>query len=640
MTTDQDLPRKAEAKEDSQRMSAWSRRVIDIPRRASNLARLWGQRLWLFLTVKDELAFVVATTDAAQSESVSDDWFRELMFRLRPAYRQALGMAFAINLLALLTALFSLQVYDRVVAHAGYASLVALVLGMLVVISMDYLLRHGRALLLQRVGARIEVDIARAVFQRLLHLPALELEKRNSTYWQSVFRDIELLRSTCSGGLALLVIDFPFLVLTVVLIGVIAWPVLPMALITLLAFGALAWISGREAEIKSATEKNSMLSRDATVAELAQARLNLKALGADQAASQRWEAHYANWMGNSLHRSREYDTHRDLATAMTTLNTVMTTSVGALAILSQMMTMGALIAANILSGKLISPLVQLVGQWRSWGQFLAAKKRLDQLFQLQMDRAETVVTLPRPKGTLVLEQVSFQYPLSKHPQIVSISGQIGPGGLHAVVGANGSGKSTLLKLFRGLYTPCDGRVLLDGADLNQFSQRDLSRWVGYLPQQVQLISGTVRDNIAISDPEFPDELIIKAARWACAHEFVVDLPDGYGTQVGDAGSRFSGGQRKRIAIAQTLLHDPAVLLLDEPTSDLDPVAEQAFINTLKELGRDHTVIVVTHSANLLRQCQGILVIDKGRLAMAGPAAKVLPRLGLTVGSTDEVNHAV
>lgn len=599
----------------------------------------WGRRVWQFLTAHDEARFVMATAPSAATEGVQDDWLRSLMFRLRPAYRQVLAMAFVINTLGLLTALFTLQVYDRVVAHAGYASLVALVLGMVFVMGVDYVLRSGRALLLQRMGARIEVEIARAVFQRLMHLPALELEKRNATYWQSVFRDIELVRATCAGGTALLIVDMPFLLLSLVLIALIAWPVLPFALLTLVAFGVLAWYSGRDAEGKNASEKNKVNTRDATVAELAQARLHLKGLGAGEAAAARWEEHYAAWMAHSLERSRESDRYRDIATEMTVLNTVVMTSMGALAILNQLMTMGSLIAANILAGKLISPLVQLVGQWRSWGQFLAARKRLDGLLALELDRTETAVALARPRGVLVLDKVSFAYPQSKQPQIVEIAGQIGPSGLHAIVGANGSGKSTLLKLLRGLYAPSQGRVTLDGADIAQFSQQDLSRWVGYLPQQIHLVSGTVRDNLMLSSAQVTDEQIVKAATLACCHAFVIDLPDGYGTDVGDAGSKFSGGQRKRIAIAQVLLHDPAILLLDEPTADLDPAAEQEFIANLKQLSAERTIVVVTHSPQVLRQCQGIMVMDKGRLVMAGPAAKVLPQLGLQPQPASEVRHA-
>ncbi len=604
-----------------------------------DLTKVWGSRLWHFLTAKDEAAYELAVAPQLAAEAPGRDWLQHLLFQMRPAYRQTVVMALVINILALLTALFSLQVYDRVVAHAGYSSLVALVLGMLFVVVVDYTMRHGRALLLQRVGGRLEVAIARSVFQRLMHLPALELEKRNATYWQSVFRDIELVRSTCSGGMALLIIDLPFLLLSLIMIGIIALPVLPVALLTLIAFCVLAWFAGRDTQDKNQQEKERMVSRDATIAELGLARIHLKAMGADTAATQRWETHYARWMADSLERSRESDRYRDLATEMTVLNTVVVTSVGALAILSQLMTMGALIAANILGGKMVAPLVQLVGQWRSWGQFLAAKKRLGELLDIPLDRTETDVRMPRPSGTLVMENISFSYPGSKHSQIQELSGQLGPGGLHAIVGPNGSGKSTLLKLLRGLYVPVQGRVLLDGADMAQFAHRDLARWVAYLPQQVQLLSGTVRDNIAISDPDADDALIVRAAKMACAHDFLIDLPDGYGSQVGDGGGRFSGGQRKRIAIAQVLLHDPAVLLLDEPTADLDPVAEQSFVSTLKDMAKDHTIVVVTHSPYLLRQCQGIMVMDKGKLLMAGPAAKVLPKLGIApVQTAQEVSN--
>lgn len=565
-----------------------------------------------------------------ESDAADADWLRSLLLRLRPAYKQAIWMALAINALALLTAIFTMQVYDRVVAHAGYSTLTALVLGMLVVVVIDYAMRTGRALLLQRVGGRVEVEIARAVFNRLLRLPTVELEKRSPAYWQLTFRDIELVRSTCAGATAMLLIDLPFLLLSFGLVALIAWPVVPVVLVTTAAFVGLAWYSGRGAKQNNEREKQLIIQRDVAIAELSGARVALKALGAGDSATRRWEMHYAHWMRESLMRSQESDRYRDLANEMSTLNMVMTTSFGALAILNQLMSMGSLIAANILAGKLVAPFVQLVGQWRSWGQFLAAKRRLDELMSQPLERDSSAVTLLRPDGVLRMEGMNFAYPGSSALQIRQLSGQIGPHGMHAIVGANGSGKTTLLKLLRGLYTPSEGRVLVDGADIAQFAQKDLARWIAYLPQQVQLISGTVRDNIALSDSDATDQQIVRAATLACAHVFLVDLPDGYGTQVGEGGMRFSGGQRKRIAIAQVLMHDPAILLLDEPTSDLDRDAEQAFILTLRELAKDHTVVVVTHSPAILVHCNGIIVMDKGRIVSAGPASQILPRLGVPV----------
>ncbi len=593
-------------------------------------ARAWWEWIRLFLLTGQRPGRQGLSMPGAETSlNLEKDWLTSLLAALKPAYKQTIWLALAVNSLALLSSIFTLQVYDRVVAHSGYSSLVALVVGMLLVLFIDYFLRQGRALLMQKLGGRIEVALVRAVFDRLMHLPALQLEARSLAYWQSTFRDIETVRSVCAGPVAMLLIDLPFLVLSLGLIAMIALPLLPVTLVTLIAFSVLAWLSGKNAKSDSEREKVKALNRDSTLTELALSRVNLKVMGASQAASQRWEKQYALWMTESLERSKEADRFRDLTNELSTLNMVITTSFGALAILNQMMTMGALIAANILAGRMIGPLIQVVSYWRSLGQFWAAKKRLDELFGVPVERSATDVQLPRPQGHLKLEGLSFTYPGTSHPQITEITGQLGPHGLHAIVGPNGSGKSTLLKLLRGLYKPIQGRVLIDGADVSQFSQHDLSRMIGFLTQQIQLVSGSVRDNLVLSDESLPDERIIQAAQRAGAHRFIIDLPDGYGTTVGEGGSRFSGGQRKRLAIAQALIHDPSILLLDEPTSDLDPETEQQFIATLRELAQDHTIVVVTHSPALLMACANILVMDQGKIVAAGPASAILPKLGLT-----------
>ncbi len=578
-----------------------------------------------------------ASAPAPQAEGVreplpevgpSEDWLKAMLWPYRPVLKQAVLLSLGINVLGLFAAIFSLQVYDRVVGHAGYSTLAALTIGMGIAILMDHVFRSGRSWLMQRVGARLEVGIAHDVLDRMLNLPAAALERRPPGFWQAVYRDIEVVRATCSGATALLIIDLPFLVLSLVMIGFIALPLLPVCLLTITAFVLLAWRSGHVTRDATETEREQLVSRDTMLTELAQARMHLKAVGASESVKARWETHYARWLNESVARSREADHYRELAHAMTTANSVLTTSIGALAILSQYLTMGALIATNILSGRMVSPLVQLVSQWRTFGQFKAAKKRLDDLFNQPLDRQTAELVLPKPSGVIRLEGVSYTYPGSDKPQLHPVSGEIGPHGLHAIVGHNGSGKTTLLKLMRGLYAPSEGRVLLDGADLHQYSQRELALHVGYLSQDVSLLSVSIRDNIALGRPDATDDEIIRAAQRAQAHDFIVDLPDGYGTQVGPTGRRFSAGQAKRIAIAQALLNDPPVLLLDEPTAELDRESEMRLLQVLKALAVDHTVVVVSHSPLLLSHCQGLMVMDKGKLLAAGPAANLLPKLGI------------
>ena len=435
------------------------------------------------------------------------------------------------------------------------------------------------------------------------------------------------MRSTCSGASALLLIDLPFTLLALLLITIIAWPLLPVMLVFAAVFMFLAWRSGNVLRDSSGVEREKGLNRDALLAEIASMRTTVKAQGFDAAINTRWESRYAEWLEESVHRSQQGDRYRDLAHVLTVASTVALTTVGALAILGQSMSMGSLIAANMLASRVISPLTQLVSQWRLFGQFFQAKKRLDAVFAMQGERSSSAVQLPRPSGTLVLDNVRFRFPNAQQDLIHPISGQIGPNGLHAIVGANGSGKSTLLKLLRGLYAPAEGRVLLDGADIAQFSRQDLVRWIGYLPQYVQLLSGSVRDNLTLGAQAVSDEQVVQAAKLAQAHDFIVARPDGYGTDVGEQGAALSGGERKRIAIAQALIHNPPVLLLDEPTSDLDRMSELAFCRTLRALAKDHTVIVVTHSPEVLDLCDGIVVLDKGRMVAAGPATELLPKLG-------------
>jgi ATP-binding cassette, subfamily C, bacterial LapB len=565
--------------------------------------------------------------DGIDSEA-EGGWLNSLFEPLKPAYKQALLMAFGINVIGLFASIFALQVYDRVVAKGGNSTLVALAVGMFIAIGVDFILREGRSALMRRVGAKVEVAIARSVYQRLTQLTTLELESKPPAFWQTVFRDIELIRATATGAPALLLIDLPFTIMTLIVIGIIAPPLFPLAIGLLFAFALLAWRSEQVLKKASETEKEKMMSRDAMLADLSAARIQLKSVGPSELMTNKWEEHYGHWMEEALGRSADGDRFRDISQGMTIASTVIMTSFGAVAILNQLMTMGALIAANILTGKLVGPMVQLVSQWRSYGQFVAAKQRLDQLFDMSLDRQDSPVSLPRPAGTVTMENVHFAYPGSQEQQVIAVSGRLGAGGLHAIVGNNGSGKTTLLKILRGLYSPSEGRVMIDAADIQQFGQNDLAKWIGYLPQQPRLVLGSIKDNLILGSSNVSDESIIHACKLAGAYDFIVSLPEGFDTQVGEAGSRFSNGQRKRIAIAQTIINDPPIILMDEPTSDLDSQAERLFVESMKLLAKDHTVILVTHSPSILTQCDGIVIMDKGRVIAAGKGEDMLPKIGI------------
>jgi len=236
------------------------------------------------------------------------------------------------------------------------------------------------------------------------------------------------------------------------------------------------------------------------------------------------------------------------------------------------------------------------------------------------------VKLNRPNGEIIVENASYSYDENLAPVVDQVTIKIKACGVHALVGRNGSGKTTLLKMLQGLYPPTSGRILLDGADISQFSRTELASWLGYVPQDCVLFAGSVRDNIVHRHPDATDEAIISAATAAGVHQFIIDLPDGYASEIGEAGRRLSGGQRQRIAIARALLGDPPVVLLDEPSSSLDRQAEQALRKTLVEIGKERTVVIITHSPILLAACDDLVALDKGKVALAGPSKEILPKL--------------
>jgi len=553
-------------------------------------------------------------------------WLRPFLKPLRPIFREVLAMSAFVNLLALAVPVFTLQVYDRVIGQAGISTLVGFVIGMIAVVIFDYILRQTRSRIMQTVALRIDVLVGRKLFDQLMRLPLSVLESKPAAYWQSLFRDVDTVRNTLSGASALLICDLPFAIMFLTLIWVIAAPIAWVLMIILPLFMFIAWRSAASLSDANQQERQSTQTRDGLVAEMINGRTTVKALALDNAMRPMWEERHAENIENSVQRGAKSDFYSNFGGSLTMMTTIFMTTAGSIAIIEGALTMGSLIATNMLSGRLIGPLNQLVGQWRSYNSFLQSVERLGEVFDIQGERDESEVKLQRPKGLITVENASYTYAEELPPVVDQVTITIKAGGVHALVGRNGSGKTTLLKMLQGLYPPSSGRVLLDGADIAQFSRTELANWLGYVPQECVLFAGSVRDNIIHRHPDATDEEIITAATAAGVHQFIIDLPDGYASEIGEAGRRLSGGQRQRIAIARALLGDPPVVLLDEPSSSLDRQAEQGLRQTLVEIGKERTVIIVTHSPILLAACDDLIALDKGKVALAGPSKEILPKL--------------
>ncbi len=553
-------------------------------------------------------------------------WFRPFLVSLAPTFREVLAMSFFVNLMALSVPVFVLQIYDRVVFHAGLSTLHGLVIGMAAVLVFDWILRQSRARILQTVAARADVEVGRRLFDKMMALPLPALESRPAASWHSLFRDVEIVRNAVSGASAVLLCDLPFAILFLGLVFVIAEPIAWVLVVILPVFVFVAWRSGAVMASAGRAERDSALDRERLIAEIVAGRTTVKALALDRAMRPLWEERHAATIERAINRGSRADSFTNLATTLTMATTVALTAVGAVAIINQQLTIGALIATNILASRLLGPLTQLVTQWRTYAACADATRRLGEVFAMPDERPSAEIQIDRLAGDLVVDSVSFAYAADGRPAVDGLRYTFRAPGVHALVGRNGSGKTTLIKLLQGLYVPTDGRVLLDGADLSQFTRTQLARWIGYVPQECTLFAGTLRDNIAVRDPDAADADIIAAATLAGVHGQILDLPDGYATEVGEAGTRLSAGQRQRVAIARGLLGNPAVVLMDEPSSNLDREAEHDLRRTIAELGRDRLVIVVTHSPVLLGACQSLMAMDKGRIALAGPTQEILPRV--------------
>ena len=547
--------------------------------------------------------------------------------RNKARYFEALFASLFINFLALAVPVFMLQIYDRVVFHHGLTTLQGLVVGMVCVIVFDGVLRLGRARLFQKIGLNIDIDVGSALYDKIMKLPLRVLEGKPASSWQILFRDVDAVRGALAGPTTALVLDLPFAILFFLTILWLAPPLAGVIVIVLPVFILLAWRSGASVSTLSEAERVENTKREALIGEIIAGRATVKALGLGEKLRPEWELRHRNSILTSMDRGRSSDSHVTVGQMLSIGTTVAITCVGALLILEQSLTIGALIASNMLASRLVAPIASLVGQWKSFQAAREAAQRLNAVLEMEGERDVAELPFDRPTGKLQLEEITFRYGKDLDPAVDRLDGVIGPNGLHCIIGRNGSGKSTFFKLLAGLYRPDAGRVLLDGADISQFPRRQLTRWVGYMPQEVVLFSGTIRENILMGSDTATDDDLIGAAKLAGVHELIAQMPMGYETDVGEAGHRLSGGQRRRLAAARALIGDPPVLLLDEPSGDLDGEAEKVLAQALRSLAKDHTILVTTHSPALLSVADTILVLDRGRVAMAGPARDVLGRLG-------------
>lgn len=525
------------------------------------------------------------------------------------------------NLLMLVPSLYMLQVYDRVLQSRNEYTLLMLTLLMLGAYMFMSALELMRTFVLVRVGARFDMQLNKRVYTAAFEQ---NLKRAGGNAGQSL-SDLTNLRQFLTGNALFAFFDAPWFPVYLLVIFLFEWQLGLFALVGTALLVILAIVNEKTTK-KPLAEANAMSIAAGSLAtnNLRNAEV-IESMGMLPNLLQRWFKTH----GRFLHLQAEASEKAGKIQAVTKFVQVSLQSLvlgfGALLVLENKMTPGMMIAASILVGRAMAPVQQLIGVWKSFSSTRSAYERLTTLLQANPER-EAGMQLPKPTGQLSVEGVSAAPPGVTVPVVRGLSFGIVPGDVLGIVGPSGCGKSTLARLLVGVWPAAVGKVRLDGADIYHWNKAELGPHLGYLPQDIELFGGTIAENIARFG-EVDAEKVVEAAKRAGVHDMILHLPDGYDTKLGDGGAGLSGGQKQRLGLARAMYGDPALLVLDEPNSNLDDAGEAALVRAVGDLRqRGKTIVLITHRTSAISATNKLLVLQDGGAAMFGPTREVLAAL--------------
>lgn len=554
-------------------------------------------------------------------------WFWGTLADNKPLYRDVLLAAFMINVFALALPLFSMNVYDRVVPNRAVETLWMLSIGVVLVLSADVVLRTMRGYFIDLAGSRVDVRLSAYIMERVLGL-RLEHRPLSAGSFAANLRSFETIRDFITSATVTAFIDLPFALIFLIVVGWISWPViLPIVFGMLLLVGYALMVHHKMHELSETTYRAGAM-RNATLIESLVGLEAIKALGAESVMQRKWEssAAFLSRVGAQL-RLLSSSTVNGAMWAQQFVN-VLVVLVGVYLIADNQLTLGGLIACTMLASRAMAPIGQVAGLLTQYHNAATALKSLDDILQQPVERPadSNFVTRQHFSGDIEFKDVDFSYPGQDVSALRGVSLKIRAGERVAILGRVGSGKTTLEKLILGLYRPTSGAVLVDGVDLRQLDPAELRRNVGYVPQDVMLFYGSMRDNLTIAAPGVDDAQVLRAAEVGGILEFVNAHPRGFDMTVGERGESLSGGQRQAVAIARAAINDPPILLMDEPTGSMDHSSEEEIKHRLATFAAGKTLIVITHRTSLLDLVDRIVVIDAGKVVADGPKAQVVEAL--------------
>ncbi|MBL1293173.1 MAG: type I secretion system permease/ATPase [Thiotrichales bacterium] len=554
-------------------------------------------------------------------------WFWGTLAHSKEIFFAVLVASVLANLFVVATPLFTMNVYDRVVPNDALETLWVLAIGIMIIYAFDALMRFIRNYLLEIAGKKSDVIMSSILFEQVLNLRMDQWPSSVGAFANNL-RDFESIRSFFTASTIATLVDLPFAIIFLVIIWYIGGPMVAIPLViiaTLLIYSAIL-IKPLRDSIESTFEASA--NKNAHLIESLSSIQTIKTLGASHHSQWVWEESTGQIAAKSM-RARVLSGSITVVTnLLVQINTVGLIVFGVYQISDSLLSLGGLIAVVMLSSRAVSPMGQIASLITNFQQTRTAYKSLDDLMNRDIERPEGKKFVRRPvfEGAIGFQNVSFTYPEAKRASLSNVSLSIRPKEHVGIIGRVGSGKTSITKLLVGLYPPTEGAISIDGIDINQIDPADLRHHIGYLSQDVELMRGSIRDNLAFKDLHIDDDRLLEVAVISGVDQFVNKLPMGFDTPVGEQGVLLSGGQRQAIALGRALLLDEPILVLDEPTNSMDNTTEAAIRKRLFNYTRDKTLVLVTHKAPMLELVERIVVIEDGCVVMDGPKAKVLKAL--------------
>ncbi len=567
-------------------------------------------------------------------------WFVPAIIKYKKLLIEVLVASFFLQLFALLTPLFFQVVIDKVLVHKAISTLNVLAVGLLSVSLFEVVLSGLRTYLFSHTTNRIDVALGAKLFKHLLALPISYFEARRVGDSIARVRELENIRNFITGSSLTLVIDLFFTIiffvvmyyyspaLTFIVLGAIPFYIALSIFITPILRRRL------EDKFNRGADNQAFLVESITGVE------TLKAMAVEPQMQRRWEEQLAGYVGASFKAANLGNIAGQSAGFINKVTTVLILWIGATLVMKGELSVGQLIAFNMLAGRVSGPILRLVQLWQDFQQAGLSVRRLGDILNTKTEPGYNPgrASLPSLQGSVIFEGLTFRYRPDLPEVLRNISLSVKPGEVIGIVGRSGSGKSTLTKLIQRLYTPESGRILIDGIDLALIEPTWLRRQIGVVLQENYLFNRSVRDNIALSNPGISMDAIIEVAKLSGAHEFILELAEGYDTTVGERGSNLSGGQRQRIAIARALLTQPRILIFDEATSALDYESERIIQDNMQQICEQRTVFIIAHRLSAVKRCDRILVVEQGEIVEQGSHAELLENDGIYANLTKLQNQ--